>query len=344
VKKLKFWGAACIFAIILMRPQEAVTAAQRAMGVWCVSVAPTLFPFLVLMPLLTNEDACTAYEAMFSKCMRVLFGLSGAAAPAVVVGMIAGSPAGAIALRRIAANSNIKPGEARRIALAVSGVSPAYLIMGVGQGLYGSRTLGMKLAGIQLCIQLLLLVLLPRGKQEDADVTCLAEEKENRNPISMAVEGLLGICGYMVFFSTVAGVAASFAGEKIGGGLLLALDLPSGLANLASMQISAKMVLLGASVGFGGLCIACQNMDILKDIGLCWKNYLKIRCITASLFACAGVMLEGLFVREASELFENCMKSYAGALLIVGFMVVPGLFLLSKKLFLNNQKYRGDQA
>lgn len=336
MKKLKIWGAIGIFFIILMRPQAAVSAAQKAMSVWVSSVAPSLFPFLVLMPILTGKEACAAYEAMFSKWMRVLFRLPGAAAPAVIVGIIAGSPGGALALRHIVANSNMKQSEAHRIALALTGVSPAYLIMGVGHGLYGSISLGIKLAVIQLSIQLVLLILL-REHSVDMEPICVSLDKETRNPIRAAVEGLLGICGYMVFFSIIAGAMASFIGEKGGCGLLLLLDLPSGLASLAHMKIQGKMVLMGAAIGFAGLCIGYQNMDVHKDIGLRWKDYLKVRGSAALLLAGSCAMLGNKAVARIPDLFEICMKNYSAALFIAGFMAVPGLYFLSKKLFLNNR-------
>ena len=240
-----------------------------------------------------------------------------------------------MALRRTAANSNIKCCETRRIAMAMAGVSPAYLIMGVGQALCGSTSLGLKLAGIQICIQMLLLMLLPRRRQEDSEVIWRSETGESANAISIAVQSLLGICGYMVFFSIVAAVIASFVSEKAGAVLLLAMDLPSGLAKLMNMEHPGKMMLLGAAVGFGGLCIAYQNMDIHKDIGLQWRDYIKGRAITALMFACACMGLGGAAHAKKQVLFENCMKNYAAALLIAGFMVLPGLYFLSKKCFLN---------
>lgn len=338
MRKIKFWGTIGILIMILMKPQAAVAAAQQAMGVWYANVAPTLFPFLVLMPMLTGKEACAAYEAMLSKGMRVLFGLPGSAAPVVAIGMIAGSPGGAIALRSMAINSGLKRSEAQRIALALGGVSPAYLIMGVGLSLYGSMKLGMKLACIQMVIQFLLLVVLPRRKEECEEIEYLQEANGIKNPISFAVENLLGICGYMVFFSIVAKVTAAFAGDRIGGYLLLILDLPSGLANLANMKLPGEMGLLCAAIGFGGLCIAFQNMDAHKAFDLPWKDYLKAKCFAGLLFASVGMVLKHSEMRGDFVIFENYKNCYAAALLIAVLMVVPGLYLISIKSFLNKEK------
>ena len=62
MKKIGFPAALIAVAAILMRPEAAAAGAQQAMRVWFTSVAPSLFPFLVLMPLLTGSEACAVYD------------------------------------------------------------------------------------------------------------------------------------------------------------------------------------------------------------------------------------------------------------------------------------------
>ena len=292
MKRAKLWIAAALLLGILIRPEAAVAGAQRAMRVWCSSVAPSLFPFLALMPVLTGPEACAAYNSLFSGGMRRLFHLPGSAAPAVVTGMIAGSPGGALAVCRIARSGGLELRDARRIALAVSGVSPAYLILGVGFGLYGSMSLGLALAAIQLCIQLALLWLLQGILCDQADVPALPPDSARRDGMRAAVEGVLVICGYMVLFDAIGSVVASFAGSDVGLAMLLAADLPSGLSELAARGFPGKMLIQGVAIGFGGLCIAAQNLDALRDIGVRPAEYLAVRGIAAGLFGCiSGVIL-----------------------------------------------------
>ena len=84
-----------IFALLLCRPEAAANGAREAMAQWYYAVAPSLFPFMALMPLLTCPEAARAYERLLGRAMRALFRLPGAAAPAMIAGMAAGSPAGA---------------------------------------------------------------------------------------------------------------------------------------------------------------------------------------------------------------------------------------------------------
>ncbi len=339
MKRVKFCGAILILAGILIRPEAAVAGAQRAMYLWNTSVAPALFPFLALLPVLTGPDACAAYDAVFSRLMRPLFGLPGAAAPALVIGMISGSPGGALAVRRVAGEAGLRRDEARRLALAVSGVSPAYLMLGVGQGLYGSVALGAQLALIQLAIQVGMLLLL-RGMEDDQEKVALPASERERAPIRGAVEGVLVVCGYMVFFGAACRVAAGFVGERAGAALLLVCDLPSGLAELARWAVPGKMLLQGAAIGFGGLCIAAQNLDALRPLGVTAREYFAARGVAAA----ASAVASGLLLQTRSGIAEiyvgEEMRVYAFSLLAAGVIALPALLFFTKTFYFNKWKNR----
>lgn len=338
VKRAKLWGAILILAGIMIRPEYAVAGAQRAMRLWYASVAPAMFPFLVLLPVLTGPEACAAYDAAFSKLMQPLFRLPGAAAPALIIGMISGSPGGALAVQRIAAESGLRRSEAKRVALALCGVSPAYLILGVGQGLYGSIELGFRLALIQITIQVGVLFLLRSAADKSEDyVIPLTVKGHEGGAIQRAVESVLAVCGYMVIFSSVCCVAASFAGDSLGTALLLVSDLPSGLAELARWEIPGKMLIQGAAIGFGGLCIAAQNLDVLRPLGVTAREYLSVRGIASAAFA--GI--SGMALRMQGAGMETYVAAghqvYAVSLALAGIVAIPALFFFSKTFYFNNQ-------
>ena len=338
MKKAKLWIASALLLGILIRPESAVAGAQRAMRIWCTSVAPSLFPFLALMPVLTGPEACAAYNSLLSGAMRRLLHLPGAAAPAVVIGMIAGSPGGAIAACRVARSGGLRTSEARRIALAVCGVSPAYLILGVGFALYGSVSLGLVLAAIQFGIQIALLCLL-RGILPDrpGDPQALPPNQVHSDGMRAAVEGVLVICGYMVLFGSIGSVVASFTGANVGLAVLLAADLPSGLAEPAACSFPGKMLIQGVAIGFGGLCIAAQNLDVLRGVGVRPAEYLAVRGVAAGLFGCiSGVILRAQETNFASA-FGKTGLVYAFSLVIACTFAIPGLIFLSKELFLNKE-------
>lgn len=338
MKKLKIWGSVLVLAALLMRPETAVSGAQGAMRTWVSSVAPALFPFLALMPVLTGPDACAAYGMLFSWIMRPVFGLPGGAAPAVIVGMVAGSPGGALAVRRIAGQSGMRRDQAARIALALGGVSPAYLIMGVGYSLYGSARLGMQLAAIQAAVQLLMLRLSGVFCSGLQGMSPPANESASASPVRAAVENMLAVCGYMVLFASIAGVAADIIGRNAGTVLLLAADLPSGLAALSRMDLPGKMIVQGVAIGFAGLCIGFQNLDVLRPLGVDAKHYFAARGCSAALFAAISAIVMRIHAANAVINLGQPGKVYACTFLLASVAAIPALFVLTKKFFLNNRE------
>lgn len=332
MKRVKFWAALLAAACILLRPEAAVNGAQAAMRQWASAVAPALFPFLALLPALTGPEACAAYEAAFGRIMRPLLGLPGSAAPAVIIGMISGSPGGALALRRIAAQTGMPAAQSARVALAVSGVSPAYLILGVGTGIFGDSRLGLRLAGMQIAVQLILLLMLrPLCRNIRGEIPqppLLHREK----PIARAVETVLGVCGYMVFFSAITSALTSYIGEAAGKYLLAAADLPSGLPALA--QVPA---LMGAAIGFGGLCIAAQNLDALEGVGVRPGQYLCVRVLAAAMMAALCGLTHPGIAQAAPRMHTR--TAYALSLLAAAAALIPALIFISGKLFLNKRKF-----
>ena len=256
---VKLFGALALVFLMMVWPGEALSAAQGAMRAWALSVGPSLFPFLALLPALTCPAARRAYNRVLGRLMRPLFRLPGSAAAALFVGLLAGSPAGALAAERV--SGGMRRGEARRLGLMCAGVSPVYLIGGVGTALFGSAQLGLWLALAQAAAQLLLGLALRGSFAADTELLPEVPEREAEAPVRAAVGSVLQVCGYMALFSVGAAMAAKLAGGAAG-------DL-----------------LLYIAAGFGGLCIAAQNMAVLGPLGVRWRDYLAARGFAAGVCA-----------------------------------------------------------
>ncbi len=316
------WLVGVLFLVFLLcDPAGAAEAARSAMHTWAESVAPALFPFMAVLPLLTGVEARRLYAHILSRPMRALFALPGQAAAAVTVGLLAGSPAGAIACAHIADSMN--PREFKRMALMSCGMSPVYLISGIGVSLLCGHKAGFLLAGAQIFAQItsgLILRFLPDARKnggagsvrgvrkaggssgsdfhsadfaEKTSVLHPTRLQRTENPLRTAAVNLLQVAGYMSLFAVIARFAGNLLGKAAGKAALMALDLPGGAAVAAKLTLSfpAKMALLGAMSGFGGVCIAAQNMAVLRPLGVKWREYLSAKCAHALI--CAALCFLG---------------------------------------------------
>ena len=339
MKSLKSACAMLLAAALLLWPETALNAAREAMYVWYKSVAPALFPFMTLMPLLTAPGAACIWERMLGGLTQRLFALPGAAAPAVAIGMIAGSPAGAHAAVRICSSAGMNTAQLERVVCCTGGFSPAFLITGVGAAMLGRPEDGRMLLEAQLMAQTALL-LLTRSWRAGRPLTP-SETGEDADPVRTAVTGVLGVCGYMMLFNIAAAMLTRLIGSPEAGlAVLCLLDVPSaaGVVSVLSIRREAKLVLLAALTGFGGLCIAAQNLEAVKKTGIKPGKYLAAKAAQAALTA--GFMAVRLrFSVGNTEKWTPSMSFFA---LPAVFFAVPALISLKKDLFLNKRNFENQ--
>lgn len=262
---IRLFGALALVFLMMVWPGEALSAAQGAMRAWAQSVGPSLFPFLALLPALTCQEAQCFYKRLLGRLMRPLFRLPGNAAAALFVGLLAGSPAGALAVERV--SGGMRRGEVKRLGLMCAGVSPVYFISGVGAALFGSVELGLWLAAAQAAAQIMLGLALRGRFATETQLLPQAPDREGQHSVRAAVASVLQVCGYMALFSVGAAMVAKLAGGMAGDYLLYIADMPSGLARAA--ERGASWPLAAAVAGFGGYAS-------LRRIWPCWERWVCV--------------------------------------------------------------------
>lgn len=329
---MKGWLAAAGCVALLMFPGTALNAAREAMYVWYASVAPAMFPFMALMPMLTCGASAQMWERMLGGLMRKVFRLPGGAVPAVAVGLIAGSPAGVHAVMRC---EGLSREQRSRLACCVSGLSPAFLITGVGAGMLGSAADGHILFRAQLAAQFSMLLL--TRWQRTGEVEQIERAQANVEPVRAAIAAVLSVCGYMMLFNTAAAIIAAVSGSSAAGlAALCLLDLPSAVRAAANLPIirEEKIIALAALNGFGGLCIAAQNLAATEKDCAAGK-YLAARACHAILNA----SFAALQLRMNQKIRNISLQPMEFSALIAVLLLIPALISLKKDLFLNKRKF-----
>ena len=335
MKRLKWLGGLAAVALLLSKPQAASRGAAEALARWYASVAPALFPFLALMPLLTCGEAVGVYEKLLARPMWACFRLPGAAAPGMIVGMAAGTPAGALAARNVAAGAGMNRGQLQRLVAGIAGFSPAFLVGGIGVGMLNSAALGWKLWGAQLLTQVLLLILLRGAWKRRAEGVDAGGDAFDDRPIRGAVMGILTICGYMTLFGALAGALGEWVGQGPADILVCLLDVPSGALRVSKLAVpeALRLPLLAGMCGFGGMCVIAQSLGALKGCGVGAGAYVGVRFLAGAIEAgCMALLLKlpqfkpGYLVEPIRE------KPLAAAMLIAAILACPVMTRLKKSI------------
>lgn len=287
-------------------PNEAAAAAMDGMQSWARNVAPVMFPFAAIMPYLTCLEARHAYDRLLGGLVRRAFRLPGGCASAVVTGMMAGSSAGALAVRRVAAAEKLTRGQTARLAGIACGVSPVYALSVMGAALAGSKAMGWRLVIAQATAQLATGLLFRRAFDVEDKPMESEMRQDAERPVSAAVAAVTRVGGYMTLFS----VGLTLAQLLLGDWVMYAspfIDLPAG-AEFCTRRALPEWV-SAAALGFGGICVACQNLGTLKVkpahyfiqklacAGMCAGAYIALTALTGDAEAIACVKIRGDFER-----------------------------------------------
>ena len=298
-----FMAAFCL-VLILSNADAAVEYMGRGLILCVKTVIPSLFPFMVISELLVGSGAGEAFGRLFARPMRWLFGLSGAGSTAVVLGSLCGFPMGARTAVGLLDRGSISKEECERLLTFSNNPSSAFLITAVGVSLFGNRRIGTVLYLTVLCSGLLIGLLsrlfMRRGKAAACPSVSVGLHPGGADmftsSVSGAASGMLTVCAYVVFFSTLSGVLSA-AASGLSGAIpptLWALfcgflELSGGISEASALSDTTTALVIAAAIaGWSGLSVHCQVMSMCAGRGLSFKPYILAKLAQGVI--CAGVM------------------------------------------------------
>jgi len=281
---LRLMAGLVFAALLLTSPVDALAAARQAISVWALSFVPALLPFFAVTPALSSDEAAGLYTRIFGRVFEALFGCPGQLSGAALIGLMAGSPAGAIAAQRLRGSAT--SAELARGALLASGVSPGFLISAVGAAMLGDSSLGLTLFWSQLGALLLGGLLLRRAFSGGAPALAVPMVSAPKgDALTGAAMAMLSVCAHMVVFAVAARLIAKLLPDGCEAGVLSLMEVSGGCAAVAAAPLAraVRMVLLAFTCGFGGLSILTQNLNRLP--GVKWHWYLSGKLLHGTLCA-----------------------------------------------------------
>ena len=306
-------GLAALGGLLFAFPTESLQAAREGVALCLETLVPSLFPFFVLSSLLISTGLAGACARPLSRWMRPLFGVGGAGAAALVLGLVGGYPAGARAVAQLVERGECSRKEAGRLSRFCNNCGPAFLLGAVGVGVFGSQQAGMLLLLANLTAALLVGFLSARGQRagKEAAVSaavpppaCSSLGSEFPGCVQSAFSSTLGVCAYVILFSVLTALAdcsgllpalATAAahclpGENVSilfrGACIGFLEISTGTATLREAAAApAALPLAAFLLGWGGLSVHCQAYPFWRAAGVRPGPYLRAKFLQGILAA-----------------------------------------------------------
>lgn len=305
-------------AVILRNSDVAIEYMSRGLRLCAVTVIPSLFPFMVISELIVVSGVGEALGRLLSRPVRTLFGISGVGASSIILGTLCGFPVGAKTAISMYDRGAVSREEAARLMMYCNNPSSAFIISAVGVSLFGSRRFGVALYFITL-LTALLIAIFARLISGDISTPTPVSQKDDRHlsvtsftsAVSSAALGMLTVCAYVVFFSTLIGAL---------GCLLSSLSLPHGVNALiyAIFEISGgvseasavaspilAMLLAAFAVGWSGFSVHFQILSLADGRNISFRPYFLAKLIQGVL----SMLFTYLYVRFAAPDILNSAKS-----------------------------------
>lgn len=270
-------GVILVAWLLLRYPDAVYNGISRGLSISGTVIIPTLFPFMLLAGWLTDSSLCRHPGPLAQKAARYLFGLPGCCAPAILLSLVGGYPAGMIAVSRLYRQGQLGREELRRMTAFCVCSGPGFTINTVGGGLIGSRQAGWLLYVAQVITVLGIGIGLGRKKRLCSNMPMPAPPPR-RHVAQMVADGcqsLLTMCGFV----TMAAMGISIM-ESIGISRRFAslLGVPSNYISSAAagiLEVSCGCIALSETlpspfwlslcIGWGGLSVHGQLAAMLPD-------------------------------------------------------------------------------
>ena len=274
--------------LLLARPQEAAQGVRAGLTLCADSLIPALFPFLALCAFFSRSGADALLGRFLSPVSSALFRLPGAALGAVVFGLTGGYPVGLRMTAQLLENGRITRNQASRMALFCTGAGPAFVFGLVGGGagriLFAALTLSALLMGFALRFfgkKSLQAPLLPAPPiPPDAALV---------GAVSDAITAMAGICAWVILFCALRALLPLDAfPPPLNRAFSLLWEIGGGCRSAAGIPLP----LLCAAIAWGGLCVHCQLLSLVRACGQSLPRFLLARAVHAALSAglCAALL------------------------------------------------------
>ena len=317
-------GAAALFfpvffgAALLLFPDVSAAAAREGVALCLQTVLPSLFPFFVLSSLLVQSDVPRLLSRAMAGVMYPLFGVSGAGASALILGLLGGYPVGARTVAELYGRGEIAREEAEQLLAFCNNSGPGFFLGVCGTAVFGSARAGMYLYLIHVGAALVTGVLLRR----DLGLPRRKAVSRQRAPFDLAaalpaaVQGSFAAVGsvsafvifFMVLLRLLSLVPALAALPPLPRAALFGfVEMTNGVNALPATRTG--FVLCAAIMNWGGLSVQAQTRALLAGSALSAR-----RCVIGkAVQALAGVPLALL---AAQRLFGKVLRRGAGGAIL----------------------------
>lgn len=319
-------------AVLFLAPALTADSLHNSAVIFFDSLLPSLFPFMITASFLTLSGAAEIFT------LPLIFLRLFAARDTVSLWLssfIGGYPSGAVCLCQMTEEKLVSQERAEKLLPCLINPGPAFLLLVVGKGVFGSVKAGLVLLLSQAISSFLLTALSDSSfKKTDSSHSrsFLPAERAFVTAVSKSAAAMLEIFAYILAFGFIADSLTAF----LPFGRLIALPLEVTLGCRSSVNFPQAFSVTAFLIGFGGFSVCFQVLSIAAKSGMQPRYFWRKRFFAGALnalFAKAGAKA---FLTEAAlcyaEIYSQPIAVWSVNRLLGAFCICSMLLLTLQKL------------
>ena len=263
LKIIRFILLFLLLLLLLIYAREVKEGVIYGMGISFTTVIPTLFPFFILSDLLVT-DVEVNHTGIVQKYLARIMHISQKLVPSVALGYLCGFPLGVMAAAGYYKEGMIDEGEMDSAIFLGTNPSAAFVISGIGTGIYGSVSIGI----ILYFSVIISSAIVGRFSNQTSSISrkpgvILRQRFSLVDSISSAGRTSISVASYIIFFSALISLLSAMVRSELATGvfsMLLEISCASLMIAKSSVTLEAKYVLTAFSLGFSGMSMQMQAM------------------------------------------------------------------------------------
>lgn len=297
--------------LLIFDAQTALTGAREAVQL-CISVIiPSLFPFFVLINLLSSTMQVIRFRPL-ERFLKIPAGSSGI----FVSGLLGGYPTGAQLVHRSWKDGILQKDDAERMLCFCSNAGPAFIFGIVGQQFTdGYIPWLIWLIHIVSAVAVARIVSAPvtqRSTKSDAVTVSFTDA------LRRSVTVIAYVCGWVILFRIIAAFFTRWFlwlfPTEIQVALISILELANGCTALKTVENEGlRMIIATAALNFGGVCVAMQTASVTNGLKL--SSYIKGKLLQTAVGICLCCGLQLLLPPDRRLQIDQKMLLFICALL-----------------------------
>ncbi len=278
---LAFGGAFLLLLLSLSFAEAVLEGIRKGLSLCAHTIIPSLFPFMVLSDMLGAAFSDLPHKNHSRGILLMPF----------LLGALCGFPIGMRSLTELWKKGILDEAEGNYLLTFVNNTGPAFLIAGIGEGLFGSRKLGIflylaELFAAGICA---LIFYKPFPKKKKTYITEEAVEIRFSfiESVRKCAGSMLYICALVVLFSSLASLLAFFCKNRLLLSFIYAFLEVGGAAQMASelakIAFFPAVLLVSFAVSFGGFSVHMQSFLFLDGTPFSKCRYLVAKLLQGAV-------------------------------------------------------------